>query len=38
MMIAADDQELLARRGIPAGWIVVDAAVVHVEALDDAIA
>jgi hypothetical protein len=36
--IAPNDKKLLARRGVPAGWIVVDAAVVHVEALDDAIA
>jgi hypothetical protein len=36
-MIAADDKELRAGRGILAGWIVVNAAVVHVEALDDAI-
>ena len=37
LMIAPNDKELLARCGIPAGRIVVDAAVVHVEALDDAI-
>jgi hypothetical protein len=37
-MIAADDQKLLARCGIPAGWIVVDAVVAPVEALNDAIA
>jgi hypothetical protein len=37
-MVAPDDKELLARRGIPARWIVVDASVVHVETLDDAIA
>ena len=38
LMIAPDDQELLARCGIPPRRIVVDAAVVHVEPLDDAVA
>ena len=38
LMVAPDDKELLARCGIPAGWIIVDAVIMHVETLDDAIA
>jgi hypothetical protein len=37
-MIAPDDQQVLARRAVPAGRIVVDAAVAHVHAIDDGIA
>jgi hypothetical protein len=36
-MIAPDDEELLAWRGIPPGRIIVDAAIAHVDAFDDAI-
>jgi hypothetical protein len=37
LVIAPDDQQLLARRGVPAGRIIVDAAVPHVHAIDDGI-
>jgi len=37
-MIAADDQQLLARSGVPARRIIVQAAVAHVHAIDDGIA
>jgi hypothetical protein len=37
-MKTPNDQELLARCGIPAGRIIVDAIVAQFEALDDAIA
>jgi hypothetical protein len=36
-VIAPDDQQLLAWRGVPAGRIIVDAAVPHVHAIDDGI-
>jgi hypothetical protein len=36
-MIAADDQQLLAGRGIPSWRIIVYAAVAHVHAIDDSI-
>jgi hypothetical protein len=38
LVVAPDNKELLARCGIPAWWIVVDAVVAYVEALDDAVA
>jgi hypothetical protein len=37
LVIAPNDQELLAWCSIPAGWIVVDSVVTHVEAFDDAV-
>ena len=37
LVIAPDDKQLLARRGIPARRIVVDAAVTHVHAVDNGI-
>src|SRR6266404_3883331 len=37
LVIAADDQQVLAGRGVPARRIIVDAAVAHVHAIDDGI-
>jgi hypothetical protein len=37
LVLAADDQQALARRGVPPWRIVVDAAVSHVHAIDDGI-
>ena len=34
-MIAPDNQQVLARRAVPAGRIIVHAAVAHVHAIDD---
>jgi hypothetical protein len=31
------NQQLLARRAIPPGWIIVDAGIAHVHAIDDGI-
>jgi hypothetical protein len=36
-MIAPDDEQFLARRGVPAGRIIMDAAVAHVYAIDEGI-
>ena len=38
LVIAADDQQVLARRGVPSGRIIVHAAVAHVHAINDGIA
>jgi hypothetical protein len=38
LMIAPDHKEVIAWRGIPPGWIIVNAAIAHVDAIDDAIA
>ena len=37
LMVASDDQEVLARRGVPTRWIVVRTAVAHVHAFDNAV-
>jgi hypothetical protein len=37
LVIAAYDQEFLAGRGVPVGWVVVYAAVAHVHAIDNGI-
>ena len=38
LMIAPDDQQILTGRGIPTGRIVMRTTVVHIRALDDAVA
>ncbi len=37
-MVPPDDQQVLAWRGVPAGRIVVRAALAHIHAFDDAVA
>ena len=37
LVISSDHQQVLARRGIPSGWIVVNAAIAHVYAINDGI-
>jgi hypothetical protein len=36
-MIAPDYQQVLARRGIPSGRVVVDAAIAHIHTLDNGV-
>ena len=35
MMVASDDQQFLARRAVPVRWIIVEPAVVHVQAFNN---
>ena len=37
-MVAANYQQVLAWRGVPSRWVVVNAAVAHVQAIDDGVA